>query len=82
MSKEYEITNFNQLANLVNAENLENLSKDLINWLNTVVWAKENQDVLSFKPVFIWRNDGNHESFLKIVEKDGEVVYLERKDNE
>lgn len=76
--KQYEITNFTQLVNLATAENFEALAKDLTSWLAFVIKAKESN--IKFENTFIWHDDGENGVFLKITEKDGEVVYAQLKE--
>jgi hypothetical protein len=81
MSKEFKITNFNQLGTLVNAENWERLSKDLTLWLQLVSKAKEDIPIKDF--VFIWLDDGKHEAFIELTnKKTGEIIRLGGGSNE
>ena len=75
MIKEYNFTNFNQLGEVVNSENLERLSKDLSLWLALVVKAK--QEILIDNYVFVWLDDGQHKAFIQLTDKKtGEVTRI------
>jgi hypothetical protein len=55
-AKVYEIDSFEKLVNVVNEENFERLTKDLILWLNFSIELKKAGN-LKFR-AFLWTDDG------------------------
>lgn len=80
MTKEYEFSNFNQLAEVISSENFERLSQDLISWLKLVVQVKEMQkekDLIINNYRFLWLDDKKHENFIELINtKTGEITRL------
>lgn len=90
--KEYEINTFEKLINVVNRENFERFSTDLLNWLNLSVALldkikakhpkqckeKTNWDILN--STFIWIDDGKKDQKIVLTNiKTGEIKELKIK---
>ncbi len=85
--KQYEIDSFEKLINIINEDNFENLSTDLVHWLAIATAhyktmrdqypdqckGKTNWEIA--KAYFTWIDDGKHEHEIKITNpQTGEVT--------
>ena len=88
----YEIDSLERLVNLVNKENIDRISIDLLLWLNYLAdfvdkFRAENPKLKDksnwelFRPTFTWIDDGKNEiDHVKITnEKTGEVTEVKLK---